>query len=344
MIQRKKSGGDGAGIAQAVDEEVGIQIENSLRPHVLSEYIGQDKIKKNLNLAMEAARGRGEPLEHILLHGPAGLGKTTLGNLIAREMGAAIRVTSGPALEKQGDLAALLTNLEKGDVLFIDEIHRLRAPVQEVLYTAMEDFGIDMILGKGPGARSVRLNIPPFTLIGATTKMSLLTAPLRDRFGTIFKFDFYTNEDIKKILLRSSKILHCAIEDGAADLLSVSCRQTPRVANRLLRRARDFAHVHGEANCITSHTIGETLKMLGVDALGLDEMDRTILKTIIRSFKGGPVGLNTLSSAFPEEEATIEDIYEPYLLQIGFLERTPRGRKTTHRAYRHLGMENPQLI
>lgn len=313
------------------------EAEIGLRPQKLEEYIGQEEIKKNLGIFMSAARKRGESLEHVLLHGPPGLGKTTLAHIIAHEMGVNIRITSGPALEKQGDVASIITNLRDGDILFIDEIHRLKPVVEEVLYTAMEDYGIDLIIGKGPSARSMRLKLPKFTLIGATTKMSMLSSPLRDRFGTLFHLDFYTHEDIEKIIVRSAKILDVTIENEAAARLARSTRQTPRIANRLLRRVRDFADVHGR-NIVDLQTVEETLAALRVDDLGLDKTDREILKTIIEKFRGGPVGLNTIAAATSEEEDTVESVYEPFLLKLGFLERTPRGRTVTRRAYEHLGI------
>lgn len=339
MIQKEDTGAEKSVVQpQAQDEELR-KFDQTLRPPTLAEYIGQDEIKRNLDIFLKAAKKRGDALDHVLLHGPAGLGKTTLAYIITREMGSSLKITSGPALERQGDVAALLTNIQPHDVLFIDEIHRLRPAVEEVLYTAMEDYGIDIVLGKGPSARSVRLNIPKFTLIGATTKVSMLSSPLRDRFGAVFKFQFYEEEDIKQIILRSSSILGCELEQDAAQRLAKSSRRTPRIANRLLRRVRDFAEVHNHAK-ITREVVEESLKNLGVDEYGLDATDREILRLIIEKFSGGPVGLNTVSSALSEEEATIEDIYEPFLLQLGFLERTPRGRKVTMRAYRHLGLED----
>lgn len=314
------------------------QADITLRPQKLEEYIGQDEIKKNLRIFIHAAQKRGDALEHVLLHGPPGLGKTTLAHIIAHEMGVNIRVTSGPALEKQGDVASIITNLRDGDILFIDEIHRLRPVVEEVLYTAMEDYGIDLIIGKGPSARSMRLKLPKFTLIGATTKMSMLSSPLRDRFGTLFHLDFYTPEDIEKIIHRSAQILNITLEEKAAQRLSHSTRQTPRIANRLLRRVRDYAEVHGKDSHVDLETVEQTLDSLRVDRLGLDKTDRAILETIIDKFQGGPVGLNTIAAATSEEEDTVESVYEPFLLKLGFLERTPRGRMVTKRAYDHLGI------
>ncbi len=339
MIQREEK----RVISPAADSSESSKFENTLRPKIIDEYIGQAEIKRNLIIFIEAAKKRGEPIEHVLLHGPAGLGKTTLAYIIGSEMGSNIKITSGPALERQGDLVSILTNLSGGDVLFIDEIHRLRPIVEEILYSAMEDYAIDIMLGKGPSARSVRLNLPRFTLIGATTKMSLLSSPLRDRFGNVFKFSFYEIEDIKKILIRSSKILQCEMEMSAASYLAQCSRQTPRVANRLLRRVRDFAQYHNQA-IITEKIAKQALESLGVDELGLDGMDREILQTMIEKFKGGPVGLNTISSALSEEEATLEDIYEPYLIQLGFLDRTARGRVVTERGYNHLGFNIPNTF
>lgn len=314
------------------------QLEQPLRPQQLSDYIGQDEVKRNLSIFIEATKKRGEPLEHILFHGPPGLGKTTLANIIANEMGVNIKITSGPVLEKQGDVASIITNLREGDILFIDEIHRLRAVVEEVLYSAMEDFALDLVLGKGPAARTMRLKLPKFTLIGATTKMSLISSPLRDRFGSLIHLNFYDEESIQKIIERSAKILQCSIEPDAARKLASSARQTPRIANRLLRRIRDFADFYGKST-IDKATVDQALEALGVDELGLDNIDRHILTTIIEKFQGGPVGLNTIAASIAEEESTVEDIYEPFLLKLGFLERTPRGRLATHLAYQHLGLE-----
>ncbi len=313
-------------------------IESSLRPKILDDYIGQDKVKENLKIYIEAARGRGEALDHVLLYGPPGLGKTTLAGIIANEMGVNIRVTSGPAIEKQGDLAALLTNLQEGDVLFIDEIHRLNRQVEEVLYPAMEDGALDIIIGKGPSARSIRLDLPHFTLIGATTRAGQLSAPLRDRFGVIFRLEMYSPEQLATIVKRSAGILGIAIDDdGAAEIASRS-RGTPRIANRLLKRSRDFAQVKYDG-VISRQAAVDALSRMEIDELGLDNIDRVLLTTMIKNYNGGPVGLETIAAAIGEEAVTIEDVYEPYLMQIGFLSRTPRGRCATALAYRHLGIE-----
>lgn len=313
-------------------------IESSLRPKILDDYIGQDKVKGNLKIYIEAARGRGEALDHVLLYGPPGLGKTTLAGIIANEMGVNIRVTSGPAIEKQGDLAALLTNLQEGDVLFIDEIHRLNRQVEEVLYPAMEDGALDIIIGKGPSARSIRLDLPHFTLIGATTRAGQLSAPLRDRFGVIFRLEMYSPEQLATIVKRSAGILGIAIDDdGAAEIASRS-RGTPRIANRLLKRSRDFAQVKYDG-VISRQAAVDALGRMEIDELGLDNIDRVLLTTMIKNYNGGPVGLETIAAAIGEEAVTIEDVYEPYLMQIGFLSRTPRGRCATALAYRHLGIE-----
>lgn len=309
--------------------------DNALRPLSLSDYVGQEKIKENLRIFMEAAKKRGEAMEHLLLHGSPGLGKTTLAMIMAKEMNAQIKVTSGPAIERPGDLAALLSNLKAGHILFIDEIHRLRPAVEEILYSAMEDFCLDLMIGKGPSARSMRLSLPKFTLIGATTKLSSLSSPLRDRFGNVLKLQFYSEPDICEIIVRSAGLLGVGIESAAAAALAASARRTPRIANRLLRRARDYAHVH-HGDVIDESVVEATLKMLGVDERGLDETDRKLLSVILENFGGGPVGLSTLSAATNEEEATIEDIYEPYLMQLGFLERTPRGRQVTQKVYNYL--------
>lgn len=314
--------------------------ENSLRPRRLEDYIGQDKVKENLRVYMEAARLRREPLDHVLLYGPPGLGKTTLSNIIAAEMGVNLRVTSGPAIEKQGDLAALLTNLNEGDVLFIDEIHRLPRMVEEILYPAMEDFSLDIIIGKGPAARSIRIDLPRFTLIGATTRAGQLTTPLRDRFGVIFKLELYTPEQLALIVRRSADILGIPISpDGAFEVASRS-RGTPRIANRLLKRVRDFAQVQGKAE-IDAAAAGFALDRLEIDGLGLDSTDRRMMEAIIKFYGGGPVGLETLAATIGEEAVTIEDVYEPYLMQLGFVNRTPRGRCVTRLAYEHLGLVPP---
>lgn len=311
-----------------------------LRPQTLSEFIGQDHIKEPLSISMEAAKGREEALEHILLYGNPGLGKTTLASIIAREMNANIKVTAGPALERVGDLAAILSNLCPGDVLFIDEIHRMNHTIEEVLYTAMEDFAIDIIIGKGPGARTLRMPLEKFTLIGATTKMNLLSSPFRDRFGHMYHLSFYEHSDIEKILKRSADVLKATMDDDAAKLIATRARRTPRVANRLLKRLRDYAQIRN-SGIISLGSANEALSMLRVDQEGLDEVDHKILHTIIEKFSGGPVGLSTLAAAIAEEMDTLETIYEPYLLQIGMIERTPRGRKATSTAYKHLGMKAP---
>ena len=313
------------------------EVENDLRPKILEEYIGQQKAKSNLKVYIESAKLRGEALDHVLLYGPPGLGKTTLSAIIANEMGVNIRTTSGPAIEKQGDLAAILTNLNEGDVLFIDEIHRLSRSVEEILYPAMEDYALDIIIGKGPSARSIRLPIPRFTLIGATTRAGQLTTPLRDRFGVLLKLELYNPEELATIVKRSAAILDIAItEDGAMGIASRS-RGTPRIANRLLKRVRDFALVKGDGT-ITSEIAAYALEALEIDELGLDNVDRRMLEAIIKYYSGGPVGLETLAATIGEEAITIEDVYEPYLMQIGFLARTPRGRCATRLAYDHLGI------
>ncbi len=314
--------------------------EASLRPRRLEDYIGQEKVKENLNIYIEAAKRRQESLDHVLLYGPPGLGKTTLANIIASEMGVSIRVTSGPALEKTGDVVALLTNLQDNDILFIDEIHRLSRPVEEILYSAMEDYEVDVVIGKGPAARSVRLDLPKFTLIGATTRSGQLTAPLRDRFGVLLRLELYSREELTHIVTRSAGILGIEITADGAGEIAARSRGTPRIANRLLKRIRDFAQVMGDG--VIDKKIADTgLKRLDIDSLGLDGLDRRMLEAIIRNFNGGPVGLETLAALVGEESITIEDVYEPYLMQLGFLNRTPRGRCATQAAYKHLGIAFP---
>jgi Holliday junction DNA helicase RuvB len=331
----------------SVHDEGGVeeqQIEITLRPQSFADYVGQDRLKRNLKLAIDAAKKRDEPIDHVLLYGPPGLGKTTMATVIANEMGKSIRITAGPAIERAGDLASILTNLADGDVLFIDEIHRLSRTVEEVLYSAMEDFKLDIVIGKGPAARSVRLDLPKFTVIGATTRTGALAAPLRDRFGLIHRLEFYTPSEISQVISRAANILDSKIHSESAELLSTRARLTPRIANRLLKRVRDYADVNGDG-IIDTETTKKALALLEIDELGLDAADRYLLTSIIDNYGSNPVGLNTIAALTGDEATTIEDFYEPYLLQIGFIERTPRGRRVTAKAYKHLGKnapENPQ--
>jgi Holliday junction DNA helicase RuvB len=317
--------------------------EITLRPQKLGDFVGQEQIKQNLGIAIQASLKRGEPLEHILLYGNPGLGKTTLSHIIGKEMNATVRVTSGPALEKVGDLAAILSNLQPGDVLFIDEIHRLNKSIEEVLYPALEDYVLDIIIGKGPSARTLRMPLAKFTLIGATTKLSLLSAPLRDRFGHTYHLNFYEEADIGKIVDRSARLLGTPLDSAATNLIATRSRRTPRVANRLLKRLRDVAEIEG-GGTITLPIAQKGLNLLAIDEFGLDDVDRRLLTTLIEKFSGGPTGLSTLAAAVAEETDTIETVYEPYLLQTGFIERTPRGRKATSAAYRHLGFTEPKIL
>lgn len=323
----------------AVDEAEQ-QVEETLRPRTFDSYVGQRAIKDNLKLAIAAANKRGEHIDHVLLSGPPGLGKTTLAGVIAGELGKQVRITSGPAIERAGDLASLLTNLNEGDILFIDEIHRLPKTVEEVLYPAMEDFGLDIMLGKGPSAKSVRLDLPKFTIIGATTRVGALSAPFRDRFGMVHRLEYYTPAELVEILNRSARILGVSIDLPAAQTIAGRARLTPRIANRLLKRVRDYAQVHGDGK-VTPAIADDALLMLEIDALGLDSSDRRLLQAVIENYGGGPVGVETLAALCSEERATIEDVYEPFLMQIGLLERTPRGRKVTPKAYLHLGLQSP---
>lgn len=320
--------------------EEDIKNENNLRPHFLKDYVGQEHAKENLKVYMEAARLRNEPLDHVLFYGPPGLGKTTLAGIIANEMNVNIKITSGPAIEKPGEMAAILNNLKEGDILFIDEIHRLNRQVEEVLYPAMEDYVIDIMIGKGQTAKSLRIDVPPFTLVGATTRAGLLSAPLRDRFGVIHRLEFYTNDELKQIILNSAKLLNIQLDEQGADELARRSRGTPRIANRLLKRVRDYAQVKYEG-VITKEVACKVLDLLDVDKIGLDFIDRKILLTMVQKFGGGPVGLDTLSATIGEDSGTIEDVYEPFLLMNGFINRTPRGRVVTEAAYRHLGLEIP---
>lgn len=338
MIEEHKATVHARPVAPEAQEEEQ-KIEVSLRPSKLTDFIGQHELKANLQIFIEAAKGRNEPLEHILLYGNPGLGKTTLAHIIGSEMGAAVKVTSGPALERVGDLAAVLSNLKRGDILFIDEIHRMNHTIEEVLYPAMEDFALDLMVGKGPSARTLRLSLEPFTIIGATTRLSLLSAPLRDRFGSTFHLNFYTDDDMSSIVSRSAGILNVPLDTVSAGAIASRSRRTPRIANRLLKRVRDYAQIKNNGQ-ISKDIADAALTMLAIDHLGLDNVDRHLLSTIIEKFQGGPVGLGTLAAATQEETETIEEVYEPFLLQLGFLERTPRGRVATPRAYEHLGLRS----
>ena len=325
--------------ATSIAEDTGL--DNTLRPQAFSEYIGQEKIKKNLDILIQAAKKRSEPIEHVLLYGPAGLGKTTLSHIIAKELGVSIKVTSGPAIERVGDFGSILTNLQDGDILFIDEIHRLNKLIEEVLYPAMEDYKLDIIIGKGPSARTIQLDLPHFTLIGATTRLGSISNPLRNRFGSIHRLEFYNHAEISRIITRSGRILDIAIDPEAAAVIAATSRQTPRVANRILKRVRDYAQMN-DHTFVTPVIAKEALQLLEIDELGLEPTDRHLLRAIIEKFRGGPVGLQTIAAMTSEETQTIEDVYEPYLIQIGFMERTPRGRVVTPHAYHHLGLTPPE--
>jgi len=336
MTQRIVSG-------QPLDDDV--TLDTTLRPKRLADFVGQPRIKDNLGIAIAAAKQRAEPLDHHLLYGPPGLGKTTLAHIIAHEMGVSIRLTSGPAIERPGDLAAILSNLQREDVLFIDEIHRLPRPAEEILYPVMEEFALDIVLGRGPGARSIRLSIPPFTLVGATTRYAMLSPPLRDRFGAVYRLDFYQQEDMATLVHRNAALLQLPIEENGALEIACRARGTPRVANRLLRRVRDYAQVMADG-VVTRDVACEALARLEIDELGLDEVDHKVLRTIVEKFDGGPVGIETIAASISEDPDTIMDVYEPYLMQVGFLQRTPRGRVATARAYQHLGLppkDKPEL-
>lgn len=328
-------------ITTSQEQEEDVSLDNTLRPQRLSEYVGQQKIRKNLQMFIDAAKKRGESIEHVLLYGPAGLGKTTLAHIIAHEMGVNIKVTSGPAIERVGDLGSILTNLQDGDVLFIDEIHRLNKLIEEVLYPAMEDYKLDVIIGKGPSARTLQLDLPKFTLIGATTRLGSLSNPLRNRFGAIHRLEFYDENEMQKIIHRSGKILGIALDDSGAREIAVSSRKTPRVGNRIIKRVRDFAQIN-DHQMIDSVVARGALDMMDVDQLGLEPTDRFILETIIKKFNGGPVGIATIAAATSEEIETIEDVYEPFLIQLGFLVRTPRGRMVTEHGYLHMGIDMPE--
>ncbi len=340
MVQKNQNKTDTRLVSPANDDAEEVVLEVSLRPQKLSDFVGQEHLKTNLTIAIQAAKKRGEALEHILLYGNPGLGKTTLSHIIGKEMNTNVKVTSGPALEKVGDLAAILSNLQEGEILFVDEIHRLNKTIEEVLYPALEDYSLDIIIGKGPAARTLRMPLNHFTLIGATTKLSLLSSPLRDRFGHTYHLNFYEEADIKTILERNARILNVRIEDDATHLVSGRARRTPRIANRLLKRIRDLAEIEGNG-IITTALAKRALELLAIDEYGLDEIDRRLLTALIEKFNGGPTGLSTLAAAIAEETETIETVYEPFLLQTGFLERTPRGRKATRRAYAHLGFTLP---